>query len=186
MRRIWLAIRVFFAVLFHADMAARVEAILRGEAPKTPAVDQVPKPEARAEPKKGPPPKVPLRSEAITLLATLQREARFVDFLKEQLGGYTDAQIGAVARDVHRDCGLVIERLFGPVPVLSQEEGSEVEVPGGFDSGRFRLTGNVAGEPPFRGRLAHHGWEATRCDVPAWSGKATSARVIAPAEVELR
>jgi hypothetical protein len=91
-----------------------------------------------------------------------------------------------VARDVHRDCGLVIERLFGLAPVLSQEEGSEVEVPSGFDSGRFRLTGHVAGEPPFRGRLAHHGWEATRCDVPAWSGKDTAARVIAPAEVELR
>lgn len=185
MRRIWLAIRVYFTVLFHAEVAARVEAVLRREEPTMPAADQVPKPALRAEPKKGPPPK-PAQSEAITLLSTLQREARFVDFISESLGGYSDAQIGAVARDVHRDCGLVIERLFGLAPVLSQEEGSEVEVPSGFDSGRFRLTGHVAGEPPFRGRLAHHGWEATRCDVPAWSGKDTAARVIAPAEVELR
>jgi hypothetical protein len=126
------------------------------------------------------------RSEAVTLLAALQREARFVDFLKEPLGGYSDAQIGAVARDIHRDCGAVVERLFGPIPVVSQPEGSQIEVPAGFDSGRFQLTGSVAGEPPFRGRLAHHGWEAARCDVPLWSGKEASVRVIAPAEVELR
>jgi hypothetical protein len=185
MRRVWLAIRVFFSVLFHAEVAGRVEAVLWREEPKMPAADQVPKPALRAEPKKGPPPK-PVQSEAITLLATLQREARFIDFIKESLGGYSDAQIGAVARDVHRDCGLVIERLFGLSPVVGQEEGSEVELPGGFDSGRFRLTGHVAGEPPFRGHLAHHGWEASRCDVPAWSGKDTAARVLAPAEVELR
>jgi hypothetical protein len=187
MRRIWLAIRVFFAVLFHARVAARVaRAMQPGEEPGAPAVGQVPGAGTRPEPRKAPPARAPLRSEAVTLLATLQREARLVDFLKESLAGYSDAQIGAVARDVHRDCGAVIERLFGLVPVLSQEEGSEVEVPAGFDSGRFRLTGSVAGEPPFRGRLAHHGWEATRCEVPAWSGKETSARVVAPAEVELR
>ena len=57
------------------------------------------------------PPKA-ARSEAITLLATLQREARFVDFIKEPLDGYSDAQIGAAARDVHRDCGKVLDRLF--------------------------------------------------------------------------
>ena len=60
------------------------------------------------------------------MLATLQREARFVDFVKESLEGYADAQIGAVARDVHRDCGAVLERLFALRPVLAdQEEGGE-------------------------------------------------------------
>jgi len=186
MRRVWLAIRVFFVVLFHAEVAARVDAALRGREPRASAVEQPPKPPLRAEPKKDLPPKAPTRSEAITFLSTLQREARFVDFVQEPLAGFSDAQIGAVARDVHRDCARLIERLFGLVPALGQEEGSEVEVPRGFDSGRFRLTGNVAGEPPFRGRLAHHGWEATRCDLPAWSGKGASARVVAPAEVELR
>ena len=185
MRRIWLAIRVFFAVLFHAEAAARVAAALAGEQTKLLAAEPATKPVVHAAPKKAAPPR-PAQSEAITLLSTLQREARFIDFIKEPLGGYSDAQIGAVARDVHRDCGQVVERLFGLVPVLSQEEGSEVEVPSGFDSGRFRLTGNVAGDPPFRGRLAHHGWEASRCEVPAWSGKETSARIVAPAEVELR
>jgi hypothetical protein len=120
------------------------------------------------------------------LLATLQREARFVDFIMEPLEGYSDSQIGAVARDVHRDCGKVLERLFALAAVSPQQEGEEIEVPTGFDPAGYRLTGNVAGEPPFRGRLAHHGWEAGKCDLPAWSGKEAAARIIAPVEVEIK
>ena len=130
------------------------------------------------------PPKA-VRSEAITLLATLQREARFVDFIKEPLDGYSDAQIGAAVRDVHRDCGKVLDRLFAIRAMVAQEEGSPVEVPAGFDAGRYRLTGNVAGDPPFHGRLAHHGWEAAEVQLPAWSGTQAAARVVAPVEVEL-
>ena len=61
-----------------------------------------------------------------------------------------------------------------------------MEVPAGFDAGRWRLTGNVTGEPPFRGRLVHPGWEATTCELPTWSGSAAAARIVAPAEVELK
>jgi len=59
-------------------------------------------------------------------------------------------------------------------------------VPAGFDAGRFRVVGNVTGEPPFRGRIVHHGWQANECQLPAWSGSAESALIIAPVEVELR
>jgi len=131
-------------------------------------------------------PKPPARSEAIALLATLQREARFVDFIQESLAGYSDAQIGAAARDVHRDCGTVLQRMFALRPAVADEEGKDVEIPAGFDAGRWRLTGNVTGEPPFRGRLVHPGWEATMCELPTWSGDAATARIIAPAEVELK
>ena len=58
-----------------------------------------------------------MRSDAINLLAALQREARFVDFIKEPIAGYSDAQIGAAVRDVHRDCGALLERLFGLKPI---------------------------------------------------------------------
>jgi hypothetical protein len=145
------------------------------------------KPQAKVEPKPAapkPPPK-PARSEAVTLLATLQREARFGDCIKEPLDGYSDAQIGAAARDVHRDCAKVLDRLFAIRALNDQEEGSSLEVPAGFDAGRYRLTGNVAGNPPFNGRLVHHGWEAAEVQLPEWSGTQQSARVIAPIEVEL-
>jgi hypothetical protein len=115
----------------------------------------------------------------------LQREARFVDFVEESLADYSDAQIGAAVRDIHRDCGTVIKRLFALQPAASQEEGTDVDVPAGFDSNRWRLTGNVTGEPPFHGRLVHPGWEATICELPVWTGSASAARIVAPAEVEL-
>jgi hypothetical protein len=179
MRRILLAFRVFFLVLFKRAVAEQVTKALAA-------------PEAASMPAPAPPPKKPAaakptaRSEAITLLAALQREARFVDFIQEPLAGYTDAQIGAAARDVHRDCGAVLARMFALRPAVADEEGKEVEVPVGFDSGRWRLTGNVTGEPPFRGRLVHPGWEATTCELPTWSGTAAAQRIVAPAEVELR
>ncbi len=118
-------------------------------------------------------------------MSALQREARFVDFIQESLAGYTDAQIGAAARDVHRDCGTVLARMFALQPAVDKQEGDEVEVPPGFDPARWRLTGNVAGEPPFRGRLVHPGWEATACELPSWSGSAAARRIVAAAEVEL-
>ena len=177
MRRILLAIRVFFLTLFNAATAERVAGLVDGRAAPAPA---------SAPEVKKPPSKPPARSEAITLLATLQREARFVDFVAESLAGYSDAQIGAVARDVHRDCGAVLKRLFDLRPAVADQEGADVELLLGFDPARWRLTGNVAGQPPLRGRLVHPGWEAVRCELPTWSGQAAAARIVAPAEVEVK
>ena len=180
MGRVFLAIRVFFGVLFSGATAKQVERALDGEVEK-PAVAK-PKP----KPKQPPAPRPPARSEALTLLSSLQREARFVDFIKEPLDDYSDAQIGAAVRDVHRDCGAVLDRLFALEPILSDDEGATIEVPAGFDAGSYKLTGNVTGEPPFQGQMTHHGWRATTCKLPAWSGTETAARVVAPAEVELK
>ncbi len=177
--RFFLAFRVFFAILFSREAAQRVAPALEGDVAPTPKLE-APKPQ-----KPAPKPKRPVRSEAVTLLAALQREARFLDFIKEPLDGYADAQVGAAARDVHRECGAVIERMFAVQPLLTEEEQSEIEVPAGFDSGKYHLTGNVTGEPPFKGRLMHPGWQAGKCDVPKWSGSDKAAKVVAPAEVEL-
>ena len=109
-----------------------------------------------------------------------------VDLVSEPLGGYNDAQIGAAARDVLRDCKTVLSRVFDLRPLLEEEEGAAVEIAAGFDAARFRLTGNVSGQPPFHGRLVHHGWEATRCELPEWTGSDAAVRVVAAAEVELK
>jgi hypothetical protein len=170
---------VCFLILFNRAVAARIREALAGKGDAPAEVLAPPKP------KLPPAPSRPIRSEALTLLATLQREARFVDFIQEPLAGYSDAQIGAAARDVHRDCGKVLQRLFAFRPIVAGQEGAEVEVPAGFDPGRYRLTGNVTGQPPFRGRLVHPGWEATTCELPTWSGTEAAARVVSPVEVEL-
>jgi hypothetical protein len=115
----------------------------------------------------------------------LQHEARFVDLVREPLDSYADAQVGAAAREVLRECGQVLDRMFELQPLLEAEEGSAVEVPRGFDAGRYRLSGQVEGEPPYTGRLVHHGWQAACCKMPQWSGSVAARLVVAPAEVEI-
>lgn len=180
--RIFQAIAVFFKVLFNRDFAAQLQQTAAGKGlPPTAAREALPK-ATPATPK----PKPPTRNDAITLLATLQREARFVDIVMEPLAGYSDAQVGAATRDVLRDCGKTLERLFGIRPVVDAEEGAAHETPAEVDAVRYRLTGNVAGEPPYRGQLVHHGWQATRCELPQWSGKDDVAMIVAPVELELK
>lgn len=127
----------------------------------------------------------PTRREALTLLATFQREGRLIDFLMEDIKGYSDVQIGAAVRDIHRDCAAAMQRMFGMAPLTDQAEGTSIEVPAGFDPATVHLTGQVAGEAPFRGTVRHHGWKAARCDVPEWIGRDESMLVAAPMDVEL-
>jgi hypothetical protein len=178
--RLAIAFRAFFSALFSADAAGRIGQALVRSTPtgveSEPAEARQPKPE---------PPKRPVRSEAVSLLAALQREARFIDLVQESLEEYSDQQVGAAARDVLRDCRGVLDRLFALRPVMQEQEGASIQVAPGFDTGQIRLTGNVAGEPPFEGNLAHHGWQATQVKLPSWSGSDQAARVVAPAEVEL-
>jgi Domain of unknown function (DUF2760) len=187
MQRILNAFWIFFLALFNREAARQVDELLKQR--RAAAAGPPPLPQKPAEPKPvrpmPAPPKKPARSDAITLLAALQREGRLIDFFQESLADYSDAQIGAAARDVHRQCAAVLDRLFGLEPVVVEEEGAEIDVPAGYDVGRFHLTGNVTGQPPFRGRLMHHGWRASRCELPTWSGKQDAALVVAPAEVEL-
>jgi hypothetical protein len=176
--RIGLAFRAFFRTLRDAGFAEQLAPLFEGR--------PVPAPALPAPDPKVPGKKKPARSEALTLLAMLQREARFVDFVKESLASYSDAQIGAAVRDVHRDCGTVIERAFGLRPIVVQEEGAAVEMTAEqFDAARIRFTGKVPGAPPFRGSLSHHGWAADRCLLPDWTGNERAAQVIAQAVVEL-
>jgi hypothetical protein len=175
------AFRAFFGCLFNAEASTRVKAALAdNSAAIAPPEKEVVKPKAPPVPPK------PARSEALTLLAALQREARFVDFLQESLDGYPDAQVGAAARDVHRDCREVVERMFAIRPLRKEEESSEVEVPTGFEPELYRLVGDVSGEGPYKGRLAHHGWRASKCETPQWNGSKEAADVVSPAEVEIQ
>ena len=85
---------------------------------------------------------------------------------------------------MHGGCKKILKQYFELEPATNQEEGSSITMQPGFDSQRFRLTGNVAGNPPFRGTLKHHGWIAKETRMPALS-EAVDPRVVAAAEVEL-
>lgn len=179
MSRLGLAFRAFWRILTDAVFARSVAPLFAPQpVPAAPAPEKKPAPIT-------PLVKPPARSEALTLLAVLQREARLVDFLKESIAAYSDAQVGAAVRDIHRDAAAALDRLFALKPLLDQPEGANIEVPPSFDAARYRLTGHVAGSPPFRGSLQHPGWEATKITLPDWTGSPDSARIVAPAEVEL-
>jgi hypothetical protein len=185
MGRVGTAFRAFFAALGSAERAEQIRQALdsrllpkiTGDEKKQPQAGVGATPTIVDTPHK--------RSEAITLLAALQREARLVDLMQEPLDAYTDEQIGAAARGVLRDAASVIQRFFDLKPVQPQDEGAALEVPASYDPARFRLTGKAEGAGPFRGKLAHKGWQATSVNLPTWTGSKDSSLVIAPAEVEV-
>ena len=157
MRRLWLALRAFWWIITDAEFAARVDGLTRG-APAGPD---------------------------LRVLAVLQRDGRLVDFLQEDIDAYTDAQIGAAVRDIHRGCRKALRDYLTIEPVLPAAEGTAVDVPADFDPAAIRLVGNVAGSPPFRGVLRHHGWRVKTAQLPALPGTKDNATVLVPAEVEI-
>ncbi|MBM4071403.1 MAG: DUF2760 domain-containing protein [Planctomycetes bacterium] len=163
MARIKVAIRASLRILRNKDFADKIEPLL---APSEPA---------RAPKLSG----VPLR-----MLALLQREGRLVDFLLEDIDAYSNDQVGAAVRDIHRQCQHALKEHLVLEPVLPSAEGDTVEVPAGFDPSAIQLTGNVTGQPPFRGALRHHGWRAKDIKLaPLPTGQ--DDLVLHPAEVEL-
>jgi hypothetical protein len=157
LNRIGLAFRAFWKTLTNPDFAARVEPLFRA-APTGPD---------------------------LRVLAVLQRDGRLVDFLREDIDGYSDAQIGAAVRDIHRGCRKALDSYLTVEPVLSGPEESAVTVPADFDPASIRLTGNVSGSPPFQGVLKHHGWRVKSVQLPALPGARDESSVLAPAEVEI-
>jgi len=125
-----------------------------------------------------------VHASGLMLLAAFQREGRLIDFLQQEVAGFSDQDIGAAARVVHGGCRKALRQLFQIAPATQGTEGAPMTVPSGFDAQRIRLTGNVTGQPPFRGTLKHHGWIAAEVRMPSISD-GMDPRVIAPAEVEL-
>ena len=175
------AIKIFFKLLGNKEFAEDVSRLLRGG-----LAPALPKPETPPISPARPRPEYPARSEAITLLAALQREGRFVDFARENLTPYSDAQIGAAVRDVHKGCAKALERMFGILPVLEQPEGTKIEISPETAGDMVTLVGNVAGTPPYRGTIQHAGWKISKCELPQWTGNEASVNLIAAAEVEVK
>jgi len=182
--RLSLAIGSFFALLGDGRLAARVQALRNG----APLASEVPAPAPVQAPPPSPP-APPVRATAsvdaaLQLLALLQRESRFVDFLQEDIAAYSDADVGGAARLLHGGARKVIKETFDLEAVRSESEGSRLTLQPGFDAAAVRVTGNVVGQPPFTGTLQHKGWRATAVRLPALT-EGHDTRVIAPAEVEL-
>ncbi len=175
MHRFFLAFLCFFRVLLGKPLPADL----------LPAPTQAPsKPARLPAPRAAQIAEADCNSGALQLLQIFQREGRLLDFLSESLDGYDDATVGAAARDVPRVLKKALDEHVSVEPVMSGAENDTISVAQGFDPQRIRLTGNVAGTPPFRGVLRHHGWHAKNVSLPQ-TNEGMDLHVVCPAEVEL-
>jgi len=175
--RCFLAFGVFFRFIFNGAFAAEVLALRGGEL----TAEKESKQTGGEQP---PPLKETLPDAALQLLGLLQQEGRFVDFIEEEVGGFSDADIGAAARVVHEGCRRALREHFTTEPIRGEQEGAPITVPEGFDASSTRLSGNVVGKPPFSGKLVHRGWRVTNVKLPKIA-TGHDVHVLAPAEVEL-
>ena len=162
-----------FRLLFNSEFAAKAAAalaLLDANAERNDAAD------GRAPER--------MQASGLFVLAALQREGRLIDFLQQNITGFPDEEVGAAARVVHAGCNKALEQYFDLQPASGIAEGTVMTVPLGFDAQRIRLTGNVTGQPPFKGTLKHHGWIAKEVRLPAIP-EGLDPKVVAPAEVEL-
>ncbi|KXV02443.1 hypothetical protein CR51_20340 [Caballeronia megalochromosomata] len=184
--RIGIAFGAFFGVLGNAAFAGRVQRLR--EAPEAPDfASEAPKPAAAPVQPVQPAPSVLKEASpiaALQLLGLLQRDARFIDFVEEDIVNYSDADIGAAARLVHDGCRAVLREHFSIKPVRTEAEGSRITLQEGFDAAAVRLTGNVVGKPPFNGSISHRGWKVEDTRLPKLA-PSHDASIVAPAEVEL-
>jgi hypothetical protein len=173
MSRISYAFRAFFSILFGGALPADI-ALAFGYSKAMPVRSQ----------EKAPPPPKPQAGPsagAVQILGILQREARLVDFLMEDVAAYSDEQIGAAVRDVHAQSRLALDRYMRLQPVIDGVEGTFTKTEG-VDKAALKFVGKV---PPSGtaagGLLRHKGWKAEKVDLPPTGPN----DVLAPAELEI-
>ena len=172
MARISLAIRSFFSILF------------RGSLPDT-ALPQLglvrritPKPSAAPAPAA-----IRVSDGALQILSILQRDSRLVDFIMEDIAGYSDDQVGAAVRSLHDQARESLTRYVKLEPVIDGVEGTFTK-PAVSDPAAVKFIGNVPAGKPSGGLLRHKGWRAGKVDLPGLNPKQDST-IIAPAEIEI-
>jgi len=165
--RISFAFRSFFAILFGGNLPSDIAQAFGYSKVVPIKVDPKPK----AGPSDG----------AVQILGVLQRDARLVDFVMEDISAYSDEQVGAAVRDVQEKSRQTLERYLKLAPVIDGVEGTFTKV-AGLDAAAFKLVGKVppSGKAP-GGMLRHKGWKAERVDLPATE----PGSVLAPAEIEI-
>jgi hypothetical protein len=163
------AFRAFFSLLRGKLPPDIAQAYGYSKAAPMKAAPAAPKPEA------GP------ADGAVQILSVLQRDARLVDFLMEDLSGYADEQVGAAVRDVQVQSRDSLQRYLRLVPVIDSIEGEYAKTQG-LSPDSVRLVGKVPpnGKAP-GGLLRHKGWKAEKVDLP----KVLPGAILAPAEIEI-
>ena len=134
-----------------------------------------------AAPAPPPKPQAGPAAGAVQILSILQRDARLVDFLMEDISAYSDDQVGAAVRDVQLQSKQALDRYLKLQPVIDGVEGDFTKT-AGIATANFKLIGNVppSGKAP-GGLLRHKGWKADKIELPP----TTPGVILAPAEIEV-
>ncbi|MBV8844255.1 MAG: DUF2760 domain-containing protein [Bryobacterales bacterium] len=170
MNRLLFAFRSFFSILFTNSLAPDIAQAFGYSRPVAVKVPTAP-PKPVAGPADG----------AVQMLAVLQRDARLIDFLMEDISGYPDDQVGAAVRDVQAQARESLGRYLQLEPVIDSVEGTFTKADG-LDTSQVKFLGNVpaTGKAP-GGVLRHRGWKAAKVDLP----QAAPGALLAPAELEV-
>lgn len=173
-----IALRAFSAGLLNKQTAEQLRRVLDGQVSETPRPELPPPAKSQEDQDRKP---RATRSEAVTLLAALQREARLVDLVQEDLEKFSDAQVGAAARPCLQQCASTLERLMGLAAVSDAGEGAMVDIGDDGSPTRYQWIGEGT---TTAGKLVHHGWLATKVELPQWTGSDADVNVIAPAQIQ--
>ena len=187
MSRLSLAFKSFFSLLFTGKLSEEVTVSLNltrrltGTTPK--ASPEAAKPAAPAKPPAQP------ADGAVQILGFLQKEARLVDFLMEDISQFTDEQVGAAVRDVHKNSRAVLERHVKLVPVVDGVEGAVTRIASLGISSKDTVSLKLLGKVPADGKvesgiLQHRGYKVEKIDLPEIK-PGEKVTILAPAEIEV-
>lgn len=178
-KRVSYAFKAFFSLLDTGTIPTDVLTGADRRPDQAPAAPEAPVPAPAVVPGDA------LDRRAVQVLAVLQRDGRLVDFLREDLSAYTDAQIGAGVRDVHANCRQALDRYFPVEAILADAEGDLTALSAPVDPSAVSLIGHVpASASTYRGTVRHRGWRVTQVALPPLPPGDTPL-VVAPAEVEV-
>jgi hypothetical protein len=135
------------------------------------------------------PPEAKTSDGALQLLGILQRDARLLDFLMEDIGPYSDDQVGSAVRNVHAQCQDSLGKYIKFAPVIDGVEGTftKPESAGALarDPNAIKFVGNIPAQgKPTGGILRHKGWRVDNVSLPAIHQK-HPVSILAPAELEV-
>ena len=118
------------------------------------------------------------------MLGIMQRDARLLDFLMEDLKPYSDDQVGAAFRQVNEQGRATLLRYVTVRPVVDAVDNTRVTVPG-HDPNTVKLIGNVPADGNAReGILRHKGWRVDKIELPK-PASGQDLKILAPAEIEV-
>lgn len=174
--RLVFAVGCFVRLLVDARFAAAVRRLVHGHGLDDASTEKP----SKHLPAPVPVPVIDPRASARVLLALLQREGRFVDFLEQPVDGFSDADVGAAARVVHAGCKKALAGRITVTPILAEDEGARVMLSGTEEN--VTLAGAArAREGTFT--VVHRGWRLAHDELPTLTAGHDGA-VLQAAEVE--